>query len=147
MIASSCIHFPTNNDFTLLYGWKWNPLWTYTPCHYSASLQLLGTCVSSNPQVLGIICNKHSCASVLMTGCLDESTQERCSWVLCWLRFSTLIFTELGLVSVPPAGYTALLRWYLCQCTGWFWVSTWHTLELSQRKKFQLRKCFHEIQL
>jgi hypothetical protein len=32
-------------------------------------------------------------------------------------------------------------------CTGWFSVSTWHRLELSQRKEFQLGKCFHEIQL
>jgi hypothetical protein len=26
-------------------------------------------------------------------------------------------------------------------------VSSWHKLELSQRKELQLRKCFHEIQL
>ena len=32
-------------------------------------------------------------------------------------------------------------------CTGWFSVSTWHRLELSQRKELQLGKCLHEIQL
>ena len=32
-------------------------------------------------------------------------------------------------------------------CTGWFCVSTWHKLELSQRKEPPLRKCHHEIQL
>jgi hypothetical protein len=32
-------------------------------------------------------------------------------------------------------------------CTGWFCVSTWHKLELSQRKDPPLRKCLHEIQL
>ena len=32
-------------------------------------------------------------------------------------------------------------------CTGWFYVSSWHKLELSQRKELQLRKCLHEIQL
>jgi hypothetical protein len=32
-------------------------------------------------------------------------------------------------------------------CTGWFCVSTWHKLELSQKKELQLGKCFHEIQL
>jgi hypothetical protein len=31
--------------------------------------------------------------------------------------------------------------------TGWFCVSTWHKLELSQGKEIQLRKCLHEIQL
>ena len=33
------------------------------------------------------------------------------------------------------------------ECTGWFCVSTWHRLELSQRKELQLGKCLHEIQL
>jgi hypothetical protein len=28
-----------------------------------------------------------------------------------------------------------------------FCVSTWHRLELSQRKELQVRKCLHEIQL
>jgi hypothetical protein len=32
-------------------------------------------------------------------------------------------------------------------CTGWFWVSTWHRLELSQRKELQLGRCLHKIQL
>ena len=32
-------------------------------------------------------------------------------------------------------------------CTGWFYVSTWHRLELSKRKELQLGKCLHEIQL
>jgi hypothetical protein len=32
-------------------------------------------------------------------------------------------------------------------CTGWFCVSTWHRLELSQRKELQWRKCPHYIQL
>jgi hypothetical protein len=32
-------------------------------------------------------------------------------------------------------------------CTGWFCVSTWHKLELPQRKEPLLRKCLHEIQL
>ena len=31
--------------------------------------------------------------------------------------------------------------------TGWFCVSTWHELELSQRKELQLGKYLHEIQL
>jgi hypothetical protein len=31
--------------------------------------------------------------------------------------------------------------------TGWFCVSTWHRLELSQKKELQLGKCLHEIQL
>ena len=39
----------------------------------------------------------------------------------------------------------------MCQqgvnCTGWFCVSTWHRLELSQRKEFQLGKCLHDTQL
>ena len=38
----------------------------------------------------------------------------------------------------PPRG---------CHCTGWICVSTWHRLELSQRKELQLGKCLHEIQL
>jgi hypothetical protein len=33
------------------------------------------------------------------------------------------------------------------RCTGRFCVSTWHKLELSQRKEPPLRKCLHEIQL
>jgi hypothetical protein len=33
------------------------------------------------------------------------------------------------------------------KCTGWFCVSTWHRLQLSQRKELQLGKCLHEIQL
>ena len=32
-------------------------------------------------------------------------------------------------------------------CSGWLFMSTWHRLELSQRKKHQLGKCLHEIQL
>jgi hypothetical protein len=32
-------------------------------------------------------------------------------------------------------------------CTGWFYVSTWHRLGLSQKKELQLGKCLHEIQL
>ena len=32
-------------------------------------------------------------------------------------------------------------------CTSWFYVSSWHKLELSQRKELQLRNCLHEIQL
>jgi hypothetical protein len=32
-------------------------------------------------------------------------------------------------------------------CTGWFCVSTWHRLELSQRKELQLGKGLHVIQL
>jgi len=32
-------------------------------------------------------------------------------------------------------------------CTGWFCMSTWHKLELSQRKEPPLRKCLYEIQL
>jgi hypothetical protein len=32
-------------------------------------------------------------------------------------------------------------------CTGWFCVSTWHKLELSQRNELQLGKCLLEIQL
>jgi hypothetical protein len=35
----------------------------------------------------------------------------------------------------------------LGHCTGWFCVSTWHNLELSQRTEFPSRKCLHEIQL
>ena len=34
----------------------------------------------------------------------------------------------------------------LWQCTGWFCVSTWHKLGLSQRKELQVRKCLPEIQ-
>jgi hypothetical protein len=36
---------------------------------------------------------------------------------------------------------------HLARCTGWFCVSTWHKLELSQRKELQLGKCLYEIQL
>jgi hypothetical protein len=39
--------------------------------------------------------------------------------------------------------YLSLLR----QCTFLFCVSTWHRLELSQRKVLQLGKCLHEIWL
>jgi hypothetical protein len=38
-------------------------------------------------------------------------------------------------------------NWWVTKCTGWFCVSTWHRLELSQRKEFQVRKCLHEIQM
>jgi hypothetical protein len=37
--------------------------------------------------------------------------------------------------------------WTITICTGWFYVSTWHRLGLSQRKELQLGKCLHEIQL
>jgi hypothetical protein len=36
---------------------------------------------------------------------------------------------------------------YYHQCTGWFCWSTWHGLELLQRKELQLGKCLCEIQL
>jgi hypothetical protein len=39
------------------------------------------------------------------------------------------------------------LRNKVSVCTGWFCVSTWHRLELPQRKELQLGKCLHEIQL
>jgi hypothetical protein len=32
-------------------------------------------------------------------------------------------------------------------CTGWFCVSTWYKLKLSQRKEPPLRKCLYETQL
>jgi hypothetical protein len=32
-------------------------------------------------------------------------------------------------------------------CTSWFCVSTWHKVELSQRKELQLKKYFHEFLL
>jgi hypothetical protein len=35
----------------------------------------------------------------------------------------------------------------LSRCTGWYYVSTWHRLKLSQRKELQLGKYLHEIQL
>jgi hypothetical protein len=38
---------------------------------------------------------------------------------------------------------TSSLAW----CTGWFYVSTWHRLGLSQRKELQLGKCLHVIHL
>jgi hypothetical protein len=39
-----------------------------------------------------------------------------------------------------------LIRVYVSTSPGWFGVSAWHELELSQRKEPTLRKCLHEIQ-
>ena len=41
---------------------------------------------------------------------------------------------------------TYIYSYIYAECTGWFCVSIWHRLELSQRKELQLRKCPHEIQ-
>ena len=40
-----------------------------------------------------------------------------------------------------------ILKYNIRICTGRFCVSTWHRLELYQRKELQLGKCLHEIQL
>ena len=42
---------------------------------------------------------------------------------------------------------TYIYSYIYAECTGWFRVSIWHRLELSQRKELQLEKCLHEIQL
>jgi hypothetical protein len=49
----------------------------------------------------------------------------------------------------PESDYSChlYLLSHLAGCTGWFCVSAWHKLELSQRKALQLGKCLHENQL
>jgi hypothetical protein len=49
--------------------------------------------------------------------------------------------------SVMPHHVHAYHVTKLTICTGWFCVSTWLKLELSQSKEVRLGKCFHEIQL
>jgi hypothetical protein len=43
--------------------------------------------------------------------------------------------------------FTFMTTFSINSCTGWFCVSTWHRLGLSQRKELHLVKCLHEIQL
>jgi hypothetical protein len=50
----------------------------------------------------------------------------------------------LGIWLILPLSNTV---WPVGACTGWFCVSTWHRLGLSQRKELQLGKCHHDIQL
>jgi hypothetical protein len=64
--------------------------------------------------------------------------------------------TQEHLFKIRPGWQRRLVLFTYCQfvwciefrsCTGWFCVSTWHKLELSQRKEPPLRKCLYEIQL
>jgi hypothetical protein len=63
--------------------------------------------------------------------------------------------SSLKLISLYPSFfaidfiyvYICTYIFYMFICVLASFVSTWHMLELSQRKELQLGKCFHEIQL
>jgi hypothetical protein len=82
--------------------------------------------------------------------------RHKCSWVIVCsqsfyppsifqLSFLLLLMMMLFKLAYEVTGLLRSLASSILYC--WFCVSTWHKLELSQRKELQLGKCLHEIQL